>query len=274
MNANLRKLPVPATFTGRPTPSSEETATAARALAVRLRALATGLATGLALLCAGAAIASPAGQVTHLSGILSAKKDDGTSKLLSVKSEVQEGDLLTTETDTYARIKFVDGAEVVLRPGTQLKINTYNFVETQPKSDNVFLSMLKGGLRAVTGLIGKRNHDAVSYATATATIGIRGTHFGALLCNNDCANIPTISGGPPANGLHTDTADGTIVISNAAGSVVVPAGSFSFTPSPTVVPKLVPPSQGIQVTMPPSISQNNASGQGVGKNKASECVAQ
>jgi len=123
----------------------------------------------------------------------------------------------------------------------------------------------------VTGLLGKRSPDAFKMNTPTATIGIRGTHFGALLCNNDCANIPTISGRPPENGLHTDTASGKTVISNAGGSIEVPAGSFSYTPSPNAAPKLVPPSEGVQVTMPPSISSNKASGQGMGSSDSNSC---
>lgn len=244
------------------------------------------LVAGLALTMAGAALAAAtAGQVTHLSGTLSARKADGTAKLLSVKSEVQEGDLLTTEAETYARIKFVDGAEVVLRPGTQLKISAYSFAENKPQTDNVLLSMLKGGLRAVTGLIGKRNHNAVSYSTATATIGIRGTHFGALACNGDCGDVPTVSGKPPEDGLHLDVADGAIVVTNAcseqASTVpcrhvqqVLTAGQFGFVRDAFTPPVIVPPQQGIQVTMPPNISQNNAAGRGVGKGKAAECVAQ
>lgn len=218
--------------------------------------------------------ANTVGQITHLSGTLVAKRADGTTKLYAVKSEVQEGDTLSTERDTYARIKFADGGEVVLRPGSQLKVAAYSFKQDQPKEDNIFLDLLKGGLRAVTGLIGKRNRAAVKFGVVTATIGIRGTHFGALFCNNDCGGIPTVSGGPPANGLHTDTASGSIVISNAAGSIVVPAGSFSFTPSPTVAPKLVPPSEGIRVTMPPIISLNKTSGQGIGKTGDNECTVQ
>jgi hypothetical protein len=34
----------------------------------------------------------------------------------------------------------------------------------------------------------------------------------------------------------------------------------------------VPPQQGIQVTMPTSISQNKGSGQGIGKGGQSECA--
>lgn len=216
--------------------------------------------------------APQAGEVTHLSGTLSVKRADGTARLLAVKSAVEEGDLVTTEAETYARIKFADGAEVVLRPGSQLKVESYAFNQAKPESDNVVLSMLKGGLRAVTGLIGKRNREKVSFSTTTATIGIRGTHFGALLCQGDCGGVPTVTGQPPANGLHLDVADGAIVVRNAAGQVQINAGQFGFVATPQTIPLIVPPQQGIQVTMPSAISQNKGSGQGIGKDKQGECA--
>jgi hypothetical protein len=218
--------------------------------------------------------AASAGQITHLSGVLTAKRADGSSKLFSVKSEVLEGDTLTTEQDTYARIKFADDSEVVMRPGSQLKVAAYSFDQAKPESDSMILDMLRGGLRSVTGLIGKRNRDVVKVTTVTATIGIRGTHFGALICQNDCGGIPTVSGKPPENGLHLDVTDGAIVVKNAAGEQVINAGQFGFVRSATTLPVIVPPSQGVQVTMPSSISQNSSSGRGVGKTKEGECAVQ
>jgi hypothetical protein len=47
---------------------------------------------------------------------------------------------------------------------------------------------LKGGVRALTGLIGKRNPQNVEVRTTTATIGIRGTSFDARICESDCAD--------------------------------------------------------------------------------------
>jgi hypothetical protein len=237
------------------------------------------LLAGLLLAAAGilseaAGAANPVGQVTHLSGTLTAKRADGSTKLISVKSDVQEGDTLSTEQETYARVKFADGGEVVLRPGSQLKIAAYAFDQAKPQSDNIVLNMLKGGLRAVTGLVGKRNRDAVSFSTSTATIGIRGTHFGALICQNDCGGVPTVSGKPPENGLHLDVADGAIVVKNAAGQQVINAGQFGYVQSANTPPVVVPPQQGIQVTMPTAISQNKSSGAGIGKSKENECAVQ
>ncbi|WP_225984704.1 FecR family protein [Noviherbaspirillum aerium] len=121
--------------------------------------------------------AQVAGTVANLSGPLIAKKPDGTVKVLSLKSAVEEGDTLIAEKDTYARIKFTDNSEITLRPGTQLKIDSFNFEEDKPEKDSAAFNLVKGGLRAVTGSLGKRSKERFGMNTPTATIGIRGTIF-------------------------------------------------------------------------------------------------
>jgi len=121
--------------------------------------------------------AQVAGTVTHLSGPLLAKKADGTVKVLSQKSNVEQGDTLVTEKDTYARIKFIDNSEITLRPNSQFKIEDFSFEEDKPEKDNASFNLVKGGLRAVTGTLGKRNKEKFGMNTPTATIGIRGTIF-------------------------------------------------------------------------------------------------
>jgi hypothetical protein len=216
--------------------------------------------------------AAGAGTVTHLGGVLYATRADGSKKLLSVKSEILVGDTLKTEVNTFARIKFTDGSEVVLRPETVFQVNAYSYNNAEKQQDNFLVSLLKGGLRSVTGMLGKRSPDQFKLNTTAATIGIRGTHFGALLCNNDCGHVPTVSGQAPGNGLHTDTAQGATFVHNAAGTIEVPAGAFSYTPSANAAPKLVPPTQGVQVTMPPAISSNKASGSGIGASDSNACT--
>lgn len=228
---------------------------------------------GLSLiLLTSLALAAPAGTVTHLSGTISAKRTDGSTKLLSIASEIQEGDELTTQRETYARIKFTDGGEVVMRPETALKVSAYSFNEEKPGADNVVLGLLRGGLRAITGLIGKRNRDAYKMQTTTATIGIRGTHFGALLCAGDCAGVPTVSGQAPGNGLHVDVASGAIVVSNASGQQLINAGQFGFVKDNFTLPVIRAPQEGVRVTMPPAVSQNSANGNGIGPQNQTSCT--
>lgn len=131
------------------------------------------------LLCLVSGLANAAaGTVVNLSGALLAIAPNGERRVLSVGSEVNPGDTLVTPEKTYARLKFTDQGELVLRPNTQVKLEGYSFNEAKPAEDNLVLSLAKGALRSLTGMISKRgNRDAYALKTATATIGIRGTQF-------------------------------------------------------------------------------------------------
>jgi len=226
----------------------------------------------LALALPQGALAAKAGEVTHLSGAVVARKADGRSQILGVKSEVAEGDVIATAENSYARVKFADGTETVLRPATQVKVDSFSFQEQRPQADNVALSLLKGGMRAVTGLLARRNPASFRVATPSATIGIRGTNFGLQFCNNDCAGIVTPQGGVPANGLHADVADGTISVTTQAGSLAVGVGQFAFVQSPVVLPVLVPPSEAVRVVLPPQATSPATQGGTVGKTGSLECA--
>lgn len=122
--------------------------------------------------------AEPVGQVTNLSGPLFALNAQGARRILSVGSQVEPGETLITEDKTYAQVRFIDKGVVTLRPGTQFKIEAFAYEEAAPEKDGAVFGLLKGALRTVTGLVGKRgNQDAYKMNTATATIGIRGTQF-------------------------------------------------------------------------------------------------
>lgn len=223
------------------------------------------------LMLAPWALAQAAGvaTVSNLSGVLSAKLTDGSIRVLSVKSDVMPGDVLTTEKDSYARIKFSDGGEVTLRPNSQLKIDDYSYDEQKPEKDSFLFSLVKGGLRTVTGLIGKRgNRDAYRLNTANATIGIRGTTFGVLFCNNDCANIKTASGKAPENGIHIDVAEGAVEVRNTAGAVILNAGQYGYTPSSTVPPQPVPKEEAVKLST--STTPEEDGGSTVGKDSDSK----
>lgn len=213
-----------------------------------------------------------AATVTHLSGTVTARRDDGSpARLLGARSQVAPGETISTANDTYARMKFTDGTEVVLKPETRFKIEQFTFDEKEPQKDNMVFGLIKGGLRSVSGLLGKRSREKVSYTTATATVGIRGTHFGMQQCSDDCANIPTVSGAALENGLHVDVAAGAVVVSNAGGNLVFQAGQFGFVQNANTAPALVPPNQGFRVTLPPNIAAASGGGRSVGGAGAEAC---
>jgi len=234
-----------------------------------LGALAAFLA--LALHIPVPAFAGPAGEITHVSGAVMAQKADGQSRILSVKSTVNEGDVVATADNSHARLKFADGTEAVLRPASQVKIDRFNFEEQKPQSDNMVLSLLKGGFRSVTGLLGRRNPANMRVATPSATIGIRGTTFGALFCNNDCAGTGA-GGTPPANGLHVDVSDGMIILQNQGGSQDFSAGQFGYVPNANTPPAIVPPNPAVQFTPPSSFLAPSGQAGGIGKSGGAACT--
>jgi len=143
-----------------------------------IKALPWLLALAFAGFTAEAAVAGQVvGTVVNLSGPLLVHRANGVDKVLSSKSTVEQGDVLVSEKDTYAQIKFIDNSEITLRPNTQFKIENFSYDADKPDNDHALFSLIKGGLRSITGLLGKRNHDRYGLSTPTATIGIRGTIF-------------------------------------------------------------------------------------------------
>lgn len=81
--------------------------------------------------------------------------------------------------------------------------------------------LLKGGFRTVTGLIGKTDRAQYRVSTQTATIGIRGTDYEVILCDDTCSQDPVIQGQVPGSG----TAKGGTVVGVIRGGVFVNTGS-------------------------------------------------
>lgn len=209
------------------------------------------LAVGLVLMLSFEAQAEPAGRVAYLSGTLTATREGAAPRLLTERSTVEEGDVLSSAPDSYARLRFVDGSEIALRPNTTLQVKQVRYNEADAASDNFAVGLVKGGMRAVTGLIGKRSKQKVSYGTAVATIGIRGTHFGLMLCQSeDCKGLQTLGGKPLRDGLYADEADGTTEISNPAGSLLLEAGHFAHVADRNSAPELLSEADGFRVKLP------------------------
>jgi hypothetical protein len=189
------------------------------------------------LFWASVALAMPAATVTHLSGPLVVRTAKGTSKSLSIGSKIEPGDTVETARRTYARLKFTDGSEVTLKPGTQFKVEQYAYDRAKPKDDAGSFSLIKGGLRTITGQVGKRgNQDSYRMRTPTATIGIRGTIYDAQYCQGTtCGSLP--------EGLYLAVTDGTVVITNEDGvktTVQVSKGQYVYVASPTSPPVVLP----------------------------------
>jgi hypothetical protein len=112
--------------------------------------------------------------VTTLTGTSQVQTGTGTPRALRLGDEVRQGDTVSTGANSSAVLKFTDGQIAALTASSRMTITAYQY-NAQAQSGNVLLSLITGGMRAVTGLIGRNQPSQVAYRAATATIGIRGT---------------------------------------------------------------------------------------------------
>ena len=223
----------------------------------------------LALFGSGA-LAAGAGTVTHLSGTLSVQRSDGGVRILSQKSEVNRGDVLTTQRDSYAQINFSDGSSLTMRPNTQIRIEQYHFVQDRPQEDNSFLRLVKGGLRTVTGLVGKRgNQDAYKIGTNTATIGIRGSSGDTIDSSTGGCEGVTPGCDKLLAGVYHTTYTGRYIMQNEGGSQIIGEGQFGFAGDFKTLPVILPGDPGLNAgQLPFMLGVSSGRLQGPGQ----ECV--
>ena len=181
-------------------------------------------------------------KLTHLSGQVQIKQAGGNLVSATPQSQAKSGETILTGKDGYVRVSSSDGGDIVLRPNSEFLIENYHFEEAKPQEDNFVYRLLKGGLRTVTGLIGKRgNRDAYQGKSVTATIGVRGTGFDIRVCQNDCGVLQ--------DGTYFSLRSGSIIVNNQQGELTMNAGEFSFAGF-SQTPILLPRDPGIGFTPP------------------------
>ncbi len=228
-----------------------------------------------------------AGRVSYLSGTMYVQTADRKTRILARDSAIYGGDVITTEKATVARIEFGDGSSLSLKPRSQVKIDGFAFDEAKPENDSLLYSLVKGGLRAVTGLIGKRNRQGYRASTVTATIGIRGTRFGMLLCDENEKEDPACikaleeakdrKPGEPA--LVFDVEEGSIEVKNDAGSKVFDVGQAGVVSSSRSAPEALPENPGLNESLPSSTAARPGPGglggsSGLGSDADASCTVQ
>jgi hypothetical protein len=101
----------------------------------------------------------------------------GSSSNLASGARLESGDTITTGGTGRTQLRFTDGGMVSLQPNSQFKLTRYTDSAAGGGQDSFLVDLARGGMRAITGLIGKRNRDSYKVTTTTATIGIRGSGF-------------------------------------------------------------------------------------------------
>jgi hypothetical protein len=131
---------------------------------------------------------------------------------LTMGSGLSPQDFLTSQANSHLVMVFRDGEKVTLHQNSELDIVKYDF--QQPgKKDQILFKLAAGGMRALTGSIGKKDKTAYALDTPVATIGIRGS--------DETTGIENDVEGNPTTTLVGH--EGIGVLSNENGSVDVGA---------------------------------------------------
>ncbi len=179
-----------------------------------------------AFLPVNAAFAAPAGQITQSSGYVAVSSPQMAPKSATSGEAIESGQTVTLGDGARAVIKFQDGQIIALQSKSVFKVNSYKYDQAAPEKGESFFSLLQGGLRSITGLIGGSNKAGWKLATPTATMGIRGTDFMVVV----------------NQGVYLKVDAGAVSATNSAGTAVIGAGQTAAVASGTALGTVVPAS--------------------------------
>jgi hypothetical protein len=181
------------------------------------------------------AYTAPAARVDFATGNVTAVGANGQSRTVTRGAQIEQGETIATN-NGRAQLRFTDGAYVSLQPESEFRIDQYRYDGKQDGNEKGFFSLLKGGLRTITGLVGRSNKNNYQVTTSVATIGIRGTEY-------------TIQYGRSVTGT---VGEGEINVCNGAGCLSVTNGESYYVQNQEIKPVL----SNKKTDLPPPSPQN------------------
>jgi hypothetical protein len=174
---------------------------------------------------ASAKIVATQGQIMAVDGA-------GTRRRLVDGAAIYPGE--TVETGSAARgvLAFRDDSRLTLGAATRFRVDSFTYDDKNPGEGKFLVSLLRGSVRALTGLIGKANNRNVGFTTATATIGVRGTGLD-MQCDEACSFftwLGTIEVTP--TGTSQGTGLSALQVLSAGQGLIVDANGMRPAPAP------------------------------------------
>ncbi|MDZ7828887.1 MAG: FecR family protein [Halofilum sp. (in: g-proteobacteria)] len=182
----------------------------------------------------------PVARVLEVRGDARAEGPNGATRVLEKGAGIFRDDTVLTGSDAWVVLRFADQSKVSLQPGTEFRVDEWEFEADEPGAANALLNLVRGGMRVLTGLIGDATGQNYRVETPVATIGVRGTGFD-LYCVGSCINqaattVNSVSG----DGLLVNTWDGEIVAQLEGRLVEFGAGQSGFIANATAAPLRLP----------------------------------
>jgi hypothetical protein len=155
-----------------------------------LKAFSLGILTLISMCLPHSAWAAVAGRFQFVAGDVRIVSVDGKERQAIKGGEINEKESILSGKTGSAQLRMIDDGIVAVRPETALRIDEYKFADKEDGTERGFFSLLKGGFRSITGLIGRGNKDNYGIRTPSATIGIRGTDHETVHLTAALPNLP------------------------------------------------------------------------------------
>lgn len=194
-----------------------------------------------------------AGQIETTAGEVQDIAITGQQRVLHQGDSINEGDTLRSGPKSTAKLKMGDGGIITMRPDTEFKIDKYNYNGQQDGTEISFFSLLKGGFRSVTGLIGKLHKDNYHIRTTNAVLGIRGTdhEIYLVLSGSEASQFSPV-------GTYDTVYSGSTSLTNDKGTVVIEPKQMGYVAAPDQKPKLQPIDTKLFVPVAEPVTQKPA----------------
>jgi hypothetical protein len=151
-----------------------------------------------------------AGIVEAKTGSAILERPKGPRGGIQVGTIVSVGDVVATADNGEVHIKMADGGVLAVRPHSTVKLTDYQSSGTD--DDRSVIQLLRGSLRSITGLIGRKHPENYRIVAASATIGVRGTDHETTMLPEGAKN------GSP--GVYERVYSGRSTISTGIGAVI------------------------------------------------------
>jgi len=158
------------------------------------------------------------GRVALHSGVSTVVDAKGQSRAVTQGTPLFSGETVRTEKGAWAVLAFRDQSKVTVISESEFKLEDVRFSGVRSDTGSFTVRVLRGGARALTGLLGKREPAAVKFNAATVYIGLRGTGFDHRIAL-DC-----VAPGNCAQAVFAYTWEGAIALESGQQSLVVPLG--------------------------------------------------
>jgi hypothetical protein len=142
---------------------------------------------------------------------------DGKPRVISVGLPLVTGESVRTEKGAYVVLAFRDESKVTVVSESEFKLEDVRFSGPKAESGNFLVRIVRGGVRALTGLLAKREPKAVRFDMITATNGVRGTGVDGKLA-------PECISGQCAEATFAYTWEGAVALQVGEREIVIESG--------------------------------------------------